>query len=96
MKDLHLFQDAIIKECFWNGAAVNCSAVFAATPTDTGMCCSFNLRSALKDGTYRLAPHIYHFVPRKIFCASPRRGCVATLCDSLPVGPHEGCLPRCP
>ena len=27
--------------------------------------------------------HIYHFVSRKIFCALPRRGCVAALCDSL-------------
>ena len=27
--------------------------------------------------------HIHHFVPHKASCASPRRGCVAALCDSL-------------
>ena len=33
-----------------------------ATPTDTGMCCSFNLKSGLKDGKYKWAPWLVFFI----------------------------------
>ena len=33
-----------------------------ATPTDTGMCCSFNLKSGLKDGKYKWAPWLAFFI----------------------------------
>ena len=46
-------ESALIKECFWNGHPVNCSILFQATPTDTGMCCSFNLAPGLSNGTYK-------------------------------------------
>ena len=46
-------KSSLIKECFWNSQPVNCSILFRATPTDSGMCCSFNLASSLKNGSYK-------------------------------------------
>jgi len=48
----------------------------------------YNQKEALVSPAEKIIPfvvNIYHFVPRKICCASQRRCHVATLCDSLPL-----------
>jgi hypothetical protein len=37
---------SLLKYCEWKGVAVPCSAIFSSFPTDTGMCCSFNMKAA--------------------------------------------------
>lgn len=41
----------LLKRCLWRGEAVPCSRVFAAAPTDRGVCCAFNAGAAA--GLYR-------------------------------------------
>ena len=46
----------MIKECIWKGQRINCSSLFSMTPTDQGMCCSFNKQRAdeiFKKGRYQ-------------------------------------------
>ena len=38
----------MIKSCSWKGMPMPCSKLFRASPTDRGMCCSFNVDSADK------------------------------------------------
>ena len=48
-------QLSMIKRCYWRGEPMECSAIFKTTPTDRGMCCSFNMESAeslYRDGKY--------------------------------------------
>lgn len=49
-------QHGVLKSCMWEGVEVPCSAIFKMTPTDRGMCCTFNLEAAesmFRDGKYR-------------------------------------------
>ncbi len=39
-------QKAIIKYCKWKGLQIPCSDIFVAFPTDNGICCAFNIKSA--------------------------------------------------
>ena len=41
-------QRSLIKQCYWKDTEVDCSAIFKATPTDKGICCTFNLEKAEK------------------------------------------------
>ena len=50
-------QHGMIKYCEWKGQKVPCSAIFQTSPTDRGMCCTFNLQAAeemFKDEQYRV------------------------------------------
>ena len=38
----------MIKDCFWKGKRLSCSAIFSMHPTDRGVCCSFNKEKAQK------------------------------------------------
>ena len=38
----------MIKSCSWKGMRMPCSKLFRASPTDRGMCCSFNVDAANK------------------------------------------------
>ena len=38
----------MIKSCSWKGVRMPCSKLFRASPTDRGMCCSFNVDAANK------------------------------------------------
>ena len=45
----------MMKYCEWKGTQLPCSAIFKTSPTDRGMCCTFNLRAAeemFKDKEY--------------------------------------------
>ena len=51
-------QHGMIKYCEWKGRTMPCSAIFKTTPTDRGMCCTFNLQAAekmFKDEEYRVS-----------------------------------------
>ena len=51
-------QHGMIKYCEWKGRTIPCSAIFKTTPTDRGMCCTFNLQAAekmFKDEEYRVS-----------------------------------------
>ena len=37
---------SILRHCEWKGQIIPCSAIFQTFPTDKGMCCSFNMKSA--------------------------------------------------
>jgi hypothetical protein len=37
---------AILKYCKWKGLKIPCSDIFVAFPTDNGICCAFNIKSA--------------------------------------------------
>ena len=37
---------SVLKYCQWKGKPVSCSAIFTTFPTDRGMCCAFNMKSA--------------------------------------------------
>ena len=37
---------SILKYCEWKGMEIPCSQIFSKFPTDNGMCCSFNIKSA--------------------------------------------------
>ena len=39
-------QNGMIKSCTWRGMKLPCSKLFTASPTDRGMCCSFNVKAA--------------------------------------------------
>ena len=50
-------QHGMIKDCEWKGQKINCSAIFQTTPSDRGMCCTFNVEAAekmFKDENYRV------------------------------------------
>ena len=52
------FFHLLSQKCFWKGEEMNCSQLFKAVPTDSGMCCSFNLALSLADSEYsRLLDH---------------------------------------
>ena len=38
----------LLKSCSWKGVQVPCSLIFKTSPTDQGMCCTFNMESAEK------------------------------------------------
>ena len=45
----------ILKSCSWKGFKIPCSKIFTTSPTDQGMCCSFNMKAAeemFKRGKY--------------------------------------------
>ena len=42
----------LLKKCSWNGEEVSCSKLFRTVPTDSGMCCGFNVNSALKKSEF--------------------------------------------
>ena len=49
-------EHAMIKSCTWKGVKIPCSKVFTASPTDRGMCCTFNVQAAeemFKSGEYQ-------------------------------------------
>lgn len=37
---------SFIKNCMWKGVSVLCASIFLTIPTDSGMCCSFNMAAA--------------------------------------------------
>jgi len=39
-------EKAMLKYCKWKGLQIPCSDIFVAFPTDNGICCAFNIRSA--------------------------------------------------
>jgi hypothetical protein len=39
-------EKSILKYCEWKGMEIPCSQIFSKFPTDNGMCCSFNIKSA--------------------------------------------------
>ena len=39
-------QYGLLKACYWNGHEFPCSELFTTSPTDRGMCCTFNLEKA--------------------------------------------------
>ena len=43
---------SMLKQCKWAGQDVHCSDIFQSIPTDSGICCSFNHKSALKSTHY--------------------------------------------
>ena len=50
------FEYGMIKSCMWKGIKLPCSNIFTASPTDRGMCCSFNVQAAekmFKSGDYQ-------------------------------------------
>ena len=42
----------LLKNCSWAGQDVDCRKIFETVPTDSGMCCAFNLKSDLKPSNY--------------------------------------------
>ncbi len=36
----------MLKYCAWKGITIPCAAIFDPVPTDFGICCSFNMKSA--------------------------------------------------
>ena len=38
----------VFQRCYWKNQPVACSAIFETTPTDQGMCCTFNMEKADK------------------------------------------------
>jgi amiloride-sensitive sodium channel len=48
-------EKSLLKYCEWKGIHIPCAAIFTNFPTDQGMCCSFNIKSAeeiFKGNTY--------------------------------------------
>ncbi len=39
-------QMGILKYCAWKGIKVPCSSIFTPFPTDSGICCTFNMKAA--------------------------------------------------
>ena len=37
---------AVLKYCQWRGIPIECAAIFTTFPTDSGVCCAFNLKAA--------------------------------------------------
>ena len=48
----HVLLAPMSQKCMWKGEERNCSQLFRAVPTDSGMCCSFNLALGLVDSQY--------------------------------------------
>ena len=49
------YDTSVLKYCQWRGIPIPCAAIFTTFPTDTGTCCSFNLKAAqdiYRDKTY--------------------------------------------
>ena len=42
----HRNEKSLLKSCFWKGVELPCEAIFKTFPTDRGMCCAFNMKSA--------------------------------------------------
>ena len=40
------FTTAVLKYCQWQGIPIECAAIFTTFPTDSGVCCAFNLKAA--------------------------------------------------
>jgi hypothetical protein len=36
----------VLKYCEWKGEPISCAAIFVTFPTDRGLCCAFNLKTA--------------------------------------------------
>ena len=45
-------QKYLLKKCSWKGEEVFCSKLFKTVPTDSGICCAFNLDLALGSSNY--------------------------------------------
>jgi len=37
---------SFVKNCYWKGIPILCAAIFLTVPTDSGICCSFNVAAA--------------------------------------------------
>ena len=47
-------QEGLLSLCSWQGLQVDCREIFDTVPTDSGMCCAFNMdTSALRDSPYK-------------------------------------------
>ncbi len=46
---------AMLQYCAWKGVPIPCAAIFDPFPTDTGICCSFNMKSA--EEIFRKSPY---------------------------------------
>ena len=42
----------MLRQCSWQGRKMNCSEIFTPVITDTGVCCSFNPHSNLRESNY--------------------------------------------
>ena len=42
----HEGDKSLLRYCEWKGEPISCSAIFTTFPTDTGMCCAFNMKAA--------------------------------------------------
>ena len=40
------YDTSVLKYCQWRGIPIECAAIFQTFPTDSGVCCSFNLKAA--------------------------------------------------
>ena len=48
-------QNGMLKACYWKGKEIPCALIFKTSPTDRGMCCTFNLEPAeemFKEGLF--------------------------------------------
>ena len=51
----YLHEHGMLKSCVWKGVPMPCSQIFKTSPTDKGMCCTFNLEAAetmFKEGRF--------------------------------------------
>ena len=39
-------EGTVLKKCIWKGKVYKCSSIFKPSPTDRGMCCTFNMPPA--------------------------------------------------
>ena len=46
---------SVLRYCEWKGVPISCAAIFSPYPTDSGMCCSFNMKAA--DEIYQAGPY---------------------------------------
>jgi len=42
----NFMESSFLKYCSWKGIPIECAAIFTTFPTDSGVCCAFNLQSA--------------------------------------------------
>jgi len=40
------YEMSMLRYCEWRGMPISCSAIFTTFPTDKGLCCSFNMKTA--------------------------------------------------
>ena len=45
-------EDNMLKKCEWQGKEMDCQELFETVPTDSGMCCAFNMKKSLKQSRY--------------------------------------------